>query len=137
MPTSSRPLGIRSTPEVPIPQFSNWVTALRTVTVSDASAADVPDGQCINLDKSGDRGGSRFPLNAVSILVKVTAGGGTLTLYAREKDGAGDDQHFLAAAGQAFTDNKVFVFKDLPPLKYVPVFTGVSGTIEVSGGGTY
>lgn len=136
MATSSRPLGLRSTPEVPIPQFANWVTALRTVTTSDANAAAVPEDECINLDKSGEKGGSRFPLNAISILVKVTTGGGTLTLYAREKDGDGNNQHFLAAAGQVFTDNKIFVFKDLPPLKYVPVFTGVSGTIEVSGGGT-
>jgi hypothetical protein len=96
----------------------------------------VPDEQCINLDKVGERVGSRFPLNVISLAVKVTSGGATITLYAREKDGSNAAHHYVAAEPVTVSASKVVVFKDLPPLKYVPVLTSVTGTIEVSGGGT-
>jgi len=67
----------------------------------------------------------------------VSSGGAvTIQLFAREKDGAGNNHHYAATEPVSLTGSKVLVFKDLPPLKYVPLLSSVTGTIEVSGGGT-
>jgi hypothetical protein len=131
MATSSRPIGLRSTPELAIPQYANWTTELRTVSANDASPADVNDDECIALDKVGVRDGSRFSNNTIALLVKVITGPATISLYARE----GVD-HFLVADPITLTTSQMVVFGNLPPLIYVPVVTSLTGSVIISGGGT-
>jgi hypothetical protein len=44
MSQSTRPLGLRSTPEFALPQFSNWKTELRVVTTNDGILVAIVGG---------------------------------------------------------------------------------------------
>lgn len=133
MATSSRPLGLRSTPELAIPQFSNWTTQLRVVEDSDSSPSSVAAAERIDLDKNGDRVGSRFSLNTIALLVKLIGSGSSAVITLYVKNGS---DYFIASDPQSVESNQMLVFKDLPPLTYVPVVTSLVGTVEISGGGT-
>jgi hypothetical protein len=137
MSQSTRPLGLRSTPEFALPQFSNWKTELRVVTTNDSDKDAIVDANQIILCDTGSglskRDGSRFGLNTIVLLVDVTGAGGTVKLYIKE-----GTKYYLVRS-DAVTADCVLTYTNLPPLRYVVEVTGLAGadTITLHGGGTY
>ena len=138
MARSTQSFGRHASDEA-LPYIPNWVTELRAgVSAVDSTLGDIPLAECINLRKIPDVSqGSRFGINTVFLLVKLTGASATITLYAREADGAGSDVHYKVAS-EAITESCLLKFENLPPLTFVPAVTVLAGgaEVEIAGGGT-
>lgn len=132
MPATTRPLGQRTSVEYPIPQFSSWVTDLRVVTENDSNKDSIPAAEHIVLCDDGQRKGSRFALNTISLLAKLTGNTATIKLFIKE-----GGQYYLVRS-DTITANILLKYENLPPLRYVVEVTALAaeGAVTISGGGT-
>lgn len=138
MAQTTRPLNSRRTdPGFPIPSFSDWKTELRVVTTNDTDKNNILAAGQINLgpvvSENGTKDASRFGLNTIVLLVKVTGAGGTVKLWVKE------GSSYYLVRSDAVTANTVLTYTNLPPLCYVPEVTDLAGddSITLHGGGTF
>jgi hypothetical protein len=132
MSQSSRSLGLRTTPENHIPQFKDWKTELRVVTVVDNDKTTIPANERIFLGNHGSVVGSRYGLNTIILLANLDGASATLRLWINE-----GGVYYLHTSID-ITVTGMFTFTNLPPLEYVIEVSALVGTsITLHGGGTY
>ena len=135
----SRALNLYTVPEYSLPQYGDWRTNLRVLTVDDTDPLLIPVAEQINLGniQGTAHTGARFADNEITLLVQ--GGVGTVvTLYAIEPtdDTGGTNVAFWFGTVTTTVANQMVRFSNLPSLLFAVKVTNVAGGVKLHGGGS-